>query len=189
MSDYDEELYGEPEEDREKYWRKDKIFLAALEEITEFLEKEKDKVFYSRQLQVKFEGRYFHWITDHAIRYLEELGGIRRIERKLKDNIPIHFFVHPANRYFKRRINVMDGIINAYSQTYINEINRKGGCALIFKYQLYELSQKPLVEKIKKELELPVDCPRGIQEGTLKRFENWHKRQMNVKRKKIHKNK
>jgi predicted transcriptional regulator with HTH domain len=30
-----------------------------------------------------------------------------------------------------------------------------------------------------------VDCPRGIYEGTLKRFENWHRRQINVKRKKF----
>ena len=71
-------------------------------------------------------------------------------------------------------------------KSYINEISNEGGFALILKYQFYELSQINLVKKIKEILELPVDCPRAIEEGTIKRFENWHKKNRNVNSEKIH---
>jgi len=71
-------------------------------------------------------------------------------------------------------------------KSYNNEIIRKGGFALIFKYQFYEMSQINLVRRIKEVLELPVDCPRAVEEGTIKRFEDWHKRKKDVNLKKIH---
>jgi hypothetical protein len=45
---------------------------------------------------------------------------------------------------------------------------------MIFKSQIYDLSQRVLVEKMKNELELPVDCPKAIPEGIIERFRRWH---------------
>jgi hypothetical protein len=52
----------------------------------------------------------------------------------------------------------------------------KGGFVLIFESQIYELSQDKLVERLKVELGLPVDCPKAIPEGILDRFVKWHER-------------
>jgi hypothetical protein len=67
-------------------------------------------------------------------------------------------------------------------KTYIHMINKLGGYALIFKYQLYDLSQIKVVTRIKEELGLPVDCPRAIYEGTMQRLEKWHKKNVNLKK-------
>lgn len=59
-------------------------------------------------------------------------------------------------------------------QTYMWEIIGKKGYGMVFKSQIYDLSQKALVEKMKTELGLPADCPRAIPEGILDRFKTWH---------------
>ena len=43
----------------------------------------------------------------------------------------------------------------------------RGGFALLFKAQIYDISQIKLVERIKKTLGYEVICPRAIQEGTI----------------------
>jgi len=45
------------------------------EKLIEFFEKNQKKVFFSRQLEVKLEDNYFHWITNRAIRALIVDGG------------------------------------------------------------------------------------------------------------------
>jgi len=65
-------------------------------------------------------------------------------------------------------------------KSYIENVRRKGGFCLIFKYQLYELSQINLVERIKDDLGLPVGCPKAIEDGTIMRFKNWHIRKLSV---------
>ena len=59
-------------------------------------------------------------------------------------------------------------------KTYMWEIYKKGGYGMLFEYQIYDLSQKELVEKIRETLGMPVDCPRAIPEGMLERFKRWH---------------
>lgn len=38
------------------------------EKLIELFEKEQKKVFFSRQLEVRLENDYFHWVTNRAIR-------------------------------------------------------------------------------------------------------------------------
>jgi len=52
----------------------------------------------------------------------------------------------------------------------------KGGFVMIFRSQIYELSQEKLVGQLKNELGLPVDCPKTIPDGILMRFVNWHEK-------------
>lgn len=59
-------------------------------------------------------------------------------------------------------------------KSYIFDIQRQGGFALIFKWQLYPLGYKRLAQRIREELGLPVDTPRAIEEGTIQRFLTWH---------------
>jgi len=64
-------------------------------------------------------------------------------------------------------------------KTYINQIYGQGGFSLIFETQIYPLGHEQLVEKIKKILELPADCPRAIPKGIIDRFMKWHKKLVN----------
>ena len=42
-----------------------------------------NEVFYSRQLEVLFEGEYFHWVTNRALRALIAEGVVEMEARKL----------------------------------------------------------------------------------------------------------
>ena len=59
---------------------------------------------------------------------------------------------------------------------YNHDIIEQGGFALLFKSQIYDLSQVALVNKIRDVLDLPVDCPRSIPDGIIDRFESWHEK-------------
>jgi hypothetical protein len=72
-------------------------------------------------------------------------------------------------------------------KAWIDEIYKKKGYSLIFETKIFELSQIKLVEKIKNILGMPAICSRGIPAGIIDRFERWHKKQINVNSKKIHK--
>jgi hypothetical protein len=61
---------------------------------------------------------------------------------------------------------------------WINEIWKAGGFALILKYQLYPYSHRELAKRVAKELRLPVDSPRRLADGTMKRFTDWHARRL-----------
>ena len=64
-------------------------------------------------------------------------------------------------------------------KSYIDLIYENKGFTLLFKTQIYELSQLDLVNKIIEVTGLPVICSSGIPDGIIDRFENWHKK--NVK--------
>jgi hypothetical protein len=59
-------------------------------------------------------------------------------------------------------------------KTWINEVVTAGGFALIMKYQLYPWSHKGLAKRVSEELGLPVDAPRALSDGTMRRFLDWH---------------
>src|SRR5262249_39665871 len=61
-------------------------------------------------------------------------------------------------------------------KTWINEVIAAGGFALILKYQLYPWSHRELAKRVRTELDLPVDAPRRLSEGTMIRFLRWHER-------------
>jgi hypothetical protein len=259
---------------------KDKYVISAKEEIEKFINKEenKEKVFYSRQLEVIFEKQYFHWITNRALRELEELGKLKTEEMDLESGSKAHIYWHPSYRYYKRSAKQLISLINEYSdpdlsadiglrgeslvlegfalngfltidkgvnefngkkwtesehnldfiftrdeinygvevknmlsymdftelkiklnmcsflelkpiivarmlpQTWINDVNKCGGFALILKYQLYPISYKKLAKRISTELGLPVDSPRSLEKGTMARVMRWHLKNVNSKR-------
>jgi hypothetical protein len=248
----------------------DSYFIQVQQQIREIYERDKQSVYYVRQMQIKFEKDYFHWITYNAMIGLEKIGYLGDIRIKRETGTSTRYFIHKSNRYFMRRIRTMEKLIEEYSdsmitlscghraedlfcnglalkgfvpkakkvrsyggvkweksghdldfvfekdgvaygceikntlgyiqkdeleiklemcehlkvkplfimrwspKTYNKMIIDKGGFALIFGLQIYELSQAKLVERLKTELGLPVDCPRAIPDGILERFAKWH---------------
>jgi len=260
---YHEELDERPPDPKQE---------LARDELTAFFEEHNDQVFYSRQLEVRYEKEYFHWITNRALRDLE--GGLIKSEpRPLGTGGSVKLYWHRGNRYYERKAKRVVALIEEYSEanftealgrhgevmvesgfarnqfvilgTSTNEFNdrkwtqtehnldyiltrdsvvygievkntlpyipkdeldikikmcqyldilpvfvvrmlpaswtyelwQKGGFALIIGYQLYPWGYKEFAERIKKELGLPVDCPKALLDGTIKRFiKNFHKK-------------
>jgi len=55
------------------------------------------------------------------------------------------------------------------------DIIGSGGFCMILKHLIYPEILKELAKEMKDRLMLPVDTPKSLWEGTLKRFEKWHK--------------
>jgi hypothetical protein len=59
-------------------------------------------------------------------------------------------------------------------KSWIHEIWKAGGFALILKYQLYPPAHKDLAKSVASQLGLPVDAPKALADGTIERFVRWH---------------
>jgi hypothetical protein len=57
---------------------------------------------------------------------------------------------------------------------YIEKVRRAGGFTLLFKYQLYPHGYGEFAREVREALGIPVDCPKAIMEGTMKRLLNGH---------------
>lgn len=242
---------------------------AAAKDLNEFFEKNSKKVFYSKQVEVIFEKKYYHWVTNRALRALD--GTILRVfEKRLKFGGRAKFYFHNSNRYFKRSVDKAAKLIDEYSEanfvaglgqtgellvmegftrfgfsvlgrntnelqgrrwtrtahnldfiferdsirygvevkntldymdkeefdikieickeldvlplfvnrmmpsTWMEELRENNGIWMIMGYQLYPIAHKTLADKVKKELELPVDAPMRLYDGTMERLMKQH---------------
>jgi hypothetical protein len=121
-----------------------------------------------------FQGRIWDK-TKHDLDYLFERDGIF-YGCEIKNTLP---YIGKEEFAIKLEMCEFFGVrplfIMRFSpKTYNKTIIDRGGFALIFKSQIYDLSQKALVDKLKNELGLPADCPRAIPDGILERFRRWH---------------
>lgn len=110
MSDYDDYADFEPGELPE-----DAREGEAREELEEFFEKNQDKVFFSRQIEVQYENKYFHWVTNRALRALREGGGLRSEERKLATGGSIILIWYRSFRYYRRRAAQVVRLVEEYA--------------------------------------------------------------------------
>jgi hypothetical protein len=63
-------------------------------------------------------------------------------------------------------------------KTWTYELIGRGGYAMILKYQLYPWTHVELARRVARELRLPVDSPKALAEGTMNRFEAWHRKKL-----------
>ena len=240
--------------------------------VVELVEGNKKAVWFSRQIEVLLEGKFFHWITNRAVRELVDQHFLKGDVRNLKTGGEIHLVWHKGNRYYRREATALLRLVNAYAdpnvsgaiglhgetmvlegfarnefvmrgrntnsygdrtwhetghtldfiferdgkaygievknmlgymeydelkvkmsmcrylrvgtvfvarmlpKSWIREIVDAGGFALILKYQLYPWTHRELAKTVKSGLGLPVDAPRVLEEGTMRRFLRWHER-------------
>jgi hypothetical protein len=69
-------------------------------------------------------------------------------------------------------------VMRAAPKSYMHEIARHGGFGLLFGLQLYPFGHGELVKRVRAELGLPVDCPRVLPEGHVRRLVGWHERRL-----------
>jgi len=252
----------------------DERLIDASEKLRDFFDRNREGVFFSRQLEVMYEHDYFHWITSRAIRQLEAQGLINSERRALRTNASIKLIWHKSYRFYRRSAKALVSLVEDYSdpnigaflglhgegmvlegfarnqfvmsgrhtrehagrvwtqsnheldfifqrdgltygievkntlgymdydefvlkinlclwlgikpifvcrmlpKSWIFELRKAGGFALILKYQLYPWTHQQLAKRVARELGLPVDAPRALYDPTMARFLKWHMKQL-----------
>jgi hypothetical protein len=87
----------------------------------------KSKVFYSRQLEIMFEDKYYHWITNRALRDLVESKEIISQHYNLKNAGSLNIVWHKSFRYYKRAAEKVCELVDSYSSPSLSAgIGRNG---------------------------------------------------------------
>jgi hypothetical protein len=270
LSEYDNfDLEGRAEEERPPDPRE----ADAIGDLSAFFGEHREGIFFSRQLEVQNEEKYFHWLTNRALRELKGQGLLQGETRPLKIGGAVNLLWHRSYRFYKRSATNLVRLIEEYAdpniggvlglhgeamvlegfarsefvrgrntrsfarktweltdqnldfiferdglaygvevkntlgymdhdefeaktqlsrflgltpifavrmmpKSWINELNEAGGFALVLKYQLYPWTHKELARRVARELGLPVDAPRALEEGTMNRFLKWHQKRL-----------
>jgi len=105
-------------EESEEYEQRvpDTYFKEAQAEIRKLYEDNRESVFYLRQLQVKLEKKYFHWVTNNALTGLLKIGYLKDYKIEKGTGTSRRYFIHRSNRYPLRAIKKLEEIIEEYSQ-------------------------------------------------------------------------
>lgn len=266
VNDHDERWLEEGPEEGASDWREEE----AAQHLARFFEGNRARVFFSRQVEVLHEDRWFHWVTNRALRRLIASGLVQSESRPLRSGGSVVLMWHRSYRYYRREaarvvrlveeyadpniggalglqgeVLVLEGFarnqfvlhgrdtqtfggrrwmrsehdldfvfvrdevaygvevkntlgymdhdelrtkiamcaelgvrpvfaVRMLPKSWIKEIVDAGGFALILKYQLYPWSHRELARRVNRELGLPVDAPRALEEGTMRRFLRWH---------------
>jgi hypothetical protein len=117
----DDEYWGEPEFDPDvgevsELPQRDSVVDDAKQALQGFFAREQKSVFYQRQLQVLFEGTFFHWITAHALSELAEEGRIASETRALPVTGSITLYRATTHRYWRRQAEDIIELVSQFSQ-------------------------------------------------------------------------
>lgn len=74
-----------------------------------------NKVFFSRQLEVLFEGEFFHWITNRALRRLIEQGIVATEARPMATGSEVKLVWNKKFRFYKRAADATFNLVDRYS--------------------------------------------------------------------------
>jgi hypothetical protein len=61
-------------------------------------------------------------------------------------------------------------------KSYVYELFKRGGFALLMKFQFYPFGSESFAAIIRERIALPVDCPKRLEDGTLNRLLRYHNR-------------
>jgi hypothetical protein len=113
--DFDPEIPGELEEVIAQ--ARDSFVDSAKADLREFFSRESESVFYQRQLQVIFEGKYFHWITVRALSELVQEGILAADPLPLPETGTIMFYRAIGYRYWKRDADEVVRLVTRFSES------------------------------------------------------------------------
>lgn len=78
-------------------------------------DRDRERVFFSRQVEVVHEGRFFHWVTSRAPKTLVANGVINSEERDLSNGGRVTLMWHRSYRYYKRAAERVVALIDEYA--------------------------------------------------------------------------
>lgn len=91
----------------------------ARSHLERFFEEHKEEVFFSRQIEVQNEAKYFHWVTNRALAELKEEGLIQSEVRKLNWGGMLTLYWHKSYRYPRRKSAGIVRLVEEYSSPQI----------------------------------------------------------------------
>jgi hypothetical protein len=118
-------------EERSARGSEDPVEVSARELLRGVFEHNSQRVYFSRQLEVQNEDRYFHWITNRAIRELEDEGAILSERRSLISGGTIKLLWHRSYRYYKREAGKLVELVTEYAASNIGAALGLQGEALV----------------------------------------------------------
>lgn len=112
--DFDPEFAGDIEE---VIGQRDSFVDLAKAELREFFSKESESVFYQRQLQVIFEGKFFHWVTVRALSELVQEEILAAGALPFRETGLITFYRARGYRYWKRDADEVLKLVSRFSES------------------------------------------------------------------------
>ena len=109
----DPELW-ELEEEWDSYGEPDSYAEEAKDELRQIFA-DYTQVQYMRQLEVKLERKFYHWVTARAVNSLIGEGTLIYSEEQLRGRTKVKFVYHRRNRYPRRRIMKALSVVREYS--------------------------------------------------------------------------
>lgn len=95
--------------------RDDPVLRQARDVVEDHFNANPEKVFFSRQLELLFEDRFFHWVTNRAIHEVIASGLILMEERALATGTTIKLLWHRTYRYYRREAAAVVRLVEEYS--------------------------------------------------------------------------
>jgi len=89
--------------------------LDSYDYIREIFEKEPEKVFYGRQVEILCEDKHFHWKTNRGLRFLADNKKIGHEKRKTAGNREISLYWHKSYRYYKTGAKRVIDLVETFS--------------------------------------------------------------------------
>lgn len=87
----------------------------AREGLEQFFEANREAVFFSRQIEVKYEDRWYHWITNRALRSLIQDKLVKSETRPLATGGSVHLMWHRGHRYYRRDASNVVQLVEEYA--------------------------------------------------------------------------
>ena len=83
--------------------------------MLKLFESERERVFYSRLLEIMFEDEWFHWITNRALRDLVDAGEVLSEDHALATGGMLRLVRHKSYRYHRRDAARVVALVEEYS--------------------------------------------------------------------------
>ncbi|MGB6130210.1 MAG: hypothetical protein WCC14_06175 [Acidobacteriaceae bacterium] len=83
--------------------------------LLEMFDQQPEAVFFEGQLAIRFEDRFFHWVTVRALKELREAGRVGSELQKLTQETHLRFYFNRRNRYWRRRAVEVRKLVLLYS--------------------------------------------------------------------------
>jgi hypothetical protein len=104
-------LAEEEHEERQPDPREDEAGVG----LRKLFDENRERVFFSRQLEVLHEATWFHWVTNRALRDLVARGVIRGEVRPLSTGGSVNLMWHRSHRYYRRDAARLVHLVEEYA--------------------------------------------------------------------------
>jgi hypothetical protein len=116
MDDLYDDYASYEEDEKEQRPRDPKVDAAKQGLMARLFTAEPERVFYGRQIEVRFEEDFYHWITDKALRELVDENKIQSTKVQVGEGLNLRFYWSKGNRYWKRQAGGIQKLVEEYSR-------------------------------------------------------------------------